>query len=651
MTMTPGLLLIAALAVLVSLVATPWAIRLAKWLGAIDQPQARKVHTRPIPRLGGVAVCTSFAVSISVAMTLYQDLFVPMLAGQYNWILLVSSLFMVLVLGIWDDLHAINWARKFAFQLGAGTLVYLAGLQIQTISVPLSVETIHLGYLSYPVTVLWVVGITNAFNLIDGLDGLASGVAMIASVTIAGVALLSGDILTAAISLTLAGAVLGFLVYNFNPARIFLGDSGSLVLGFILAVLSIHGSTKGSTAFSIIVPLLALGLPVMDTLLAMIRRFLGSFLPGAENKVSGGARLRSMFLPDKSHIHHQLLAHGFSHRNAVIMLYVVSCIFGASAFAVTTRGVNQSLLLVAMGLGVAMGIKLLGYREMAVFQNGALLSFFDRPLLKRSVFQRALDFAFIAVSFWGSRELTQYSGVDPAESSGFPWVLMVTCCLVQSCVFSLAGLYKETFRLSGVGDIVREAKTVTLSVLSAAIILSALAHPESLVHFMILWVLDFYFLATCVVGARLAFPVLNYLFRRQLTGGRQVLIYGANTLGLMTLQKILQYDTPGVGPVGFLDDNVALEGKMINGYPIYGGHWKLDGLLKKMKIHEILLATENLKPEVWRRLRATAEEHGVALRTSRIQVEDCTSNIEQAEERQLKQKLPRPSLVHAHASV
>jgi UDP-GlcNAc:undecaprenyl-phosphate/decaprenyl-phosphate GlcNAc-1-phosphate transferase len=604
-----------------SILLTPWVIQLAHRLGAIDQPQARKVHTHPIPRLGGVGVCISFAFSMMLAVILSPETFAAVLAGPHDGTLLVFSLFMVLGLGVWDDLHPINWSRKFLFQLGAGSLVYLAGLRIESISVPFGGGILELGLLAFPLTTLWVVGITNAFNLIDGLDGLASGVAMIASITIAGIALLSGDTMTATVAFILAGSVLGFLVYNFNPARIFLGDSGSLVLGFVLAVLSIHGSMKGTMAVSILVPLLALGLPVMDTLLAMLRRLLGSFLPDA-HRVTGSGRLRAMFLPDKNHIHHQLLAHGFSHRNAVILLYLVSFAFGAAAFAVTSRSVDVSIMLVVLMSGVVLGVKLLGYREMALLQNGALLPLFESPIFTRKVLTRLLDLIFIACAFYASIELAAVTGIVGDAPVAGPMVISAACS-IQFVIFLTSGLYKGTVRLVGLGDVVREAKAVAIAVLSSALLLFPFMHDTPFVHVLVLWVLDFYFLATCVIGARVSFQILNYQFRKQRPAATQVLIYGANALGLVTLQKILACDPPAVSPAGFLDEDSTLEGRMINGYPVYGGHWKLDGLLRKKRISEILLATDTLQPEVWNRVTAVAREHGVALRTTRIETADC----------------------------
>jgi UDP-GlcNAc:undecaprenyl-phosphate GlcNAc-1-phosphate transferase len=268
-----------AIPIVISLIITPWVIWLAKRVGAVDLPNERKVHKVPTPRLGGVAIYASFFISVGLLRLIDSDFRTLISMGPNRGLMLTIALVMVLTLGVFDDLRSRTPSQKFLVQLLASTLVYLAGFRISNVTHPLGSGLLNLGILEYPMTVLWIIGITNAFNLIDGLDGLAAGVGAIACFTICGVSLMTGELPTAMLVLILAGAVIGFLRYNFSPAKVFLGDSGSLFLGFALSVFSMQSSTKGTTALAILVPILALGLPIMDTLLSMIRRLLGSLLP------------------------------------------------------------------------------------------------------------------------------------------------------------------------------------------------------------------------------------------------------------------------------------------------------------------------------------------------------------------------------------
>ena len=322
--MIPQLLFAFSIPIAISLPITPWVIRYAIRIGAIDQPNERKIHVHPIPRLGGLAIYVSFFVSLELLHFLDPRLRNFVSLDPSKGVMLTVALVLVLGLGIFDDLRPRTPTQKLIIQLVAGTLVYLAGFRIAAVTDPLGKGMLGLGILEYPATLLWIVGITNAFNLIDGLDGLAGGVAVIASFTIFGIALLRGDMATAIMVLIMAGAVVGSLGYNFNPARIFMGDSGSLFLGFALAVFSLQSSTEGSTALAILVPILCLGLPIMDTLLSMLQRLLGSLLPEQTRSKPLLRKFASMFSADNGHIHHRLMARELSHKTAVLFLYLVS---------------------------------------------------------------------------------------------------------------------------------------------------------------------------------------------------------------------------------------------------------------------------------------------------------------------------------------
>ncbi len=336
---------------LVTLALTPVAIRVAHRFGIVDRPGPRKVHRIPIPRIGGVVVFVGFACGLAFAVftTGYANL-LPVRTGY--WGALAACAVGMLLLGLVDDVVGVSFRGKFAFQILASLVVWTAGFRIAVLTHPLDVHRIELGWLSLPITVLWIVGITNAINLIDGLDGLAAGCALITTTTFAVIAAHGGRVAVTAIGVALVGSLVGFLRYNFNPARIFLGDSGSMFLGFVLAVISIHGSQKGPAAVATLAPLLVLGLPIVDTALAIARRLyrLGSESTRSGNGAGWAVRnLSVMFQPDRGHVHHQLLDLGLGHRAAVLVLYLVMIALGFLALAVVVlNSVWVALILVTV---------------------------------------------------------------------------------------------------------------------------------------------------------------------------------------------------------------------------------------------------------------------------------------------------------------
>jgi UDP-GlcNAc:undecaprenyl-phosphate GlcNAc-1-phosphate transferase len=628
--MISQLLTIFVIPLLLSLFLTPFVIRYALHIGVLDQPNERKIHKYPIPRLGGLAIYTSFFAALLLSMYFDPSLHPFSSMPPHTGVMLVISLTLVLILGIWDDVRPMTPGRKFIWQFIAATIVYVAGFRISSITHPFNVNLLNLGFLDFPVTILWIVGITNAFNLIDGLDGLASGVACIVSLTICTVSLLKGDMTTAMLALLLAGAVLGFLRYNYNGARIFLGDSGSLFIGFLLAILSMMSSTKGSAAFSILVPVLALGLPIMDTLLSMMRRLLRSIFPEQKEMKSLLGKLVVMFLPDRGHIHHQLIARGLSHKNVVLLLYVVSCVFGIGAFAVTaTNNLSMTPVLITIGIATFIGVSQLRYKEMGMLRNGVLLPLYEWPILNSSIFQGFLDLGFIILAYSASCFLAFRSQGEMHFDTAFIRTLMLISG-IQLGVFYVSGLYKGTFRQMGMGDLLKIFKTAILSVIITWIIFAFFPRLGNTVNVTIV-ILDFYFLLSFVLGVRISFHVLNYLSRRdQSEGKKKILIYGADARGALAMQQVLGDEGLRLCPVGFLDDNPHLEGKRLNGYPIFGGHWKLQRLINKMQVDEILITNQAIRPEILNRLIVVSRERGVALRTYTLRMEDLYVPVHRA---------------------
>ncbi|HBC92892.1 MAG TPA: undecaprenyl-phosphate alpha-N-acetylglucosaminyl 1-phosphate transferase [Pelotomaculum sp.] len=311
------------------LLITPLVRKLAfKW-GALDRPNQRKVHQQVMPRLGGLAVFIAFTTAV---------LLTQQLSGHIIGLLLGGGL--IILLGFVDDTRGISPRVKLAGQLVAACAVAVIpffGLRVEILTNPFSDELLTLGFLSIPVTVLWIVSVTNAVNLIDGLDGLAGGTVCIASLTLAAVVWIEtnrnaaspGQYEAIALALILAAAVFGFLRYNFYPAKIFLGDTGSMYLGFSVAVLSVMGLAKSATFISVIIPMVILGIPLLDTICAIIRRFNGQ---------------KPILQPDKQHLHHRLMSMGLNHRQAVLCIYGVNIVLGLSAILLTLLTPKQAII-------------------------------------------------------------------------------------------------------------------------------------------------------------------------------------------------------------------------------------------------------------------------------------------------------------------
>ncbi len=313
------------LALIVGYLLTPAVRVLALKVGAMDLPDPRKVHRGIMPRMGGLAVYLAFVA----AVLMFRELTLQV------WGLLAGAT-VILLVGILDDIKGLSARVKLAGQILAAAVIVPFGIQVHYITNPLNGELIFLGVLSIPVTIFWVVAVTNAVNLIDGLDGLAGGVSAIAAMTMAAVTLTqwgSAGMENIMLELTLVAALIGFLKHNFFPAKIFMGDTGSLFLGFTLAVMAITGLTKSVAAVSVIIPLVILGVPLLDTFFAVVRRY-------HEHK--------PIFEPDKEHLHHCLMAMGLSHRQTVLAIYVLSAFLGLTAVVLNMVTSHQALALLVL---------------------------------------------------------------------------------------------------------------------------------------------------------------------------------------------------------------------------------------------------------------------------------------------------------------
>ena len=308
----------------------------------------RDVHSVPIPRLGGVAIILSFGVTVGLAVLLNHFELIKFPVSARTVIQIAVPCFVIFLLGLYDDVASASPYLKFGVQALAAVPIYLSGFRV--INVPLLFHEHTFGTVaSFLATVFWVLLITNAFNLVDGLDGLAAGSALFATLTVVVVSLANHNHLVSLLGLALAGAICGFLRYNFNPATIFLGDSGSLFLGFCLSVMALAGASKSSTLVSVAIPIVSFGLPIMETAISVLRRWLSG---------------QPLFLADRHHIHHKLLERGFSQRQAVVILYAVSAVFALLSTLLLYQGVPIiGVVLLIVGVGVWIGVQHLNYPE------------------------------------------------------------------------------------------------------------------------------------------------------------------------------------------------------------------------------------------------------------------------------------------------
>ena len=343
------------LAFITAFVITPHTMRLAKKVGAIDIPNDRRVNKKPMPRLGGLAVISGFFVSvIYLLITTSFEGKINLFGPENYWIKIIGFVIGAIVLGVTcyiDDVKGIPSLVKLAAQIVAAIIVVACGIKIDDISIPFTEGKIVIGeILSYILTVCWIIGITNAINLIDGLDGLSSGVTLISCLSLLMVFALNGSPLIAIVLITaLAGAIVGFLPFNFSPAKTFIGDTGSNFMGFSLAIISILGVAKTYTALVLIAPIIILAMPIFDTVFAIFRRLIK------------GKSLKAVFQPDKGHLHHKLMAKGYTQKQAVLIMYGITAILGMFAVILLESGIWKALSFALLIIAIVA----IGYKDMA----------------------------------------------------------------------------------------------------------------------------------------------------------------------------------------------------------------------------------------------------------------------------------------------
>lgn len=391
-------------AALISFLLTRVVRNLANSRGWVSPPASgRHIHSDPVPRLGGVAIFITFTIVAGFLIAVPRILGVGASLSARTIACILGAATLVFLLGLYDDFRPLKARVKFAVQAVAGALLYFAGFGV--FQIPLLFGAHDFGWLALPITILWVLWITNAFNLLDGVDGLAAGSALFSTLTVFVVSLVSGNFLVSSLTLALAGAILGFLRFNFNPATIFLGDCGSLFIGFMLSALALAGAQKGSTIVAVAIPVVSFGLPVLETVLSVFRRFLSG---------------KPLFAADRGHIHHKLLQRGWSQHQVVYVLYAVSAICGLlSLLLLNPSGSMVGIVLFVIFAGIWVGVQQLGYHEFGELSRMAHRTIEQKRIIVNNLAIRRATEALSATTDLKSVEQTLRAAFEANDFDGF----------------------------------------------------------------------------------------------------------------------------------------------------------------------------------------------------------------------------------------
>lgn len=583
----------AAVAALVTYALVPVSRRLAIAVGAVDQPGARKIHSTPIARLGGLPVLTAIAIVVVAQLLMpsahFRQLPQSVLAA------LACGLAPIVFVSVLDDIKPRRAIIKFAAHLAGASIAVAMGVRLNG-TVHLVGYEVNIGWLAIPISILWLAGVTNAFNLIDGLDGLSAGLALISAVSLVAVSLVSKQFGMAATAAILGGAVIGFLPYNLYPARVYLGDSGATAIGFILGALTLRGGSTTSAGLAVMLPIVVLGIPLADTLLAMVRRVVRR-IEGAQSGV---------FDADRNHIHHRLLALGYRHDRAVALLYIVGIVLSVLAFAsVFMTAQNAALLLGTLLAAAVVGVSKLGYDEFAVVKKGFILRFYDAPVLKQGLFIVFADLTMIATALYLAIGLKYDDwGVTAQRAMVLGIVPLIGAATLAT--FAMMNIYRHAWSNVNVDDVVRLSTAITLSSIATYIIARFTLSAVPTVTFMVTYTLVMF---AVVIGSRVSYRVLMHWNRRSNRDGEPVVIYGAGKAGTLALREILSNSAVPMKPIGFIDDDPRMRGRFVNGYPVLGDLAALANVVIDGKTRGLVIASEKIpiaKIESAQRLCAAA---------------------------------------------
>jgi UDP-GlcNAc:undecaprenyl-phosphate GlcNAc-1-phosphate transferase len=596
-----SLVLPAIVAAGIAFALTPLAARLATLVGAVDMPARRKTHAQPTPRLGGLAVVGAVAAVWTAAEWWFAAPVPPELARG-----LIIGGVPILIVSVIDDMRGVRAGRKLLVHLAGATAAVMSGISLGDVVHLFDVD-IQLSVWAAPLSIVWLVGVTNAFNVIDGLDGLSAGLALIASLCMTAVFALVGQPIMAGATLVLAGALVGFLPFNLHPARLFLGDSGATAIGFCLGAFALKGGSTLSSGFAALVPVFIMGLPIADTLIAIARRTIRRF-----EQQQGG-----VFVADRNHIHHRLLAHGVTHGHAVLILYGAGLVCALVAFgSLFLQARHAALFVLAVLVAGAVGVRRLGYDEFAFIRRGTVLRMYELPVVNTSMFVVFADLAMSGVAAyltlglkldaWTLRE-NQRALVD----------LVAVCAPLTALTFWCTGMYRGSWRLAGVADLAKAGgAAVAVTVLGAALypLLSFTTQPAT--------VFPIYGLIAVVlmIASRASYVVLRSSQRRASHQGAPTLVYGAGKHGIAATQELFENPAAGLKPIAFVDDDEEKTGRLVNGLPVLGRSYELESLIASHGVKAIVIAVP-VSAECHSRIVNASSRFGIGVLRISVQLE------------------------------
>ncbi|MBY0525326.1 MAG: hypothetical protein K2R98_18105 [Gemmataceae bacterium] len=583
-----------AVALAAALVLTPLVRLLARRWGLVSQPRGDRWAKKPTALLGGVAIFASIAVAHAT--------FLPEV--PHGWVVLGASAFLFAV-GLVDDIRNLKPYQKLVAQLMAAALVVMAGLTLPWTGSAL---------VNMALTVFWLVGITNAVNLLDNMDGLAAGVGAIAAGFLAASFFASGQTVEGLFLTAFAATLIGFLVYNFNPASIFMGDCGSMFIGFFLAsaaLLHVTGGRSRGVVPVLAVPVLLLLIPIFDTtLVTLVRKLAG-------RAVSQGGR---------DHTSHRLVALGLSERKAVCLLYALAALAGLVATLVRHMPADVALaVLAAFTIGLTLlGIHLAGvkvYEESAERTEGKppLVAFLVDLSYKRRVFEVLLDVVLIGLAYYLANLLVFGPLHEEAMQTVLVHTLPVLVC-VKLFAFLAAGVYRGVWRYVGLSNLAVYVKGVVGGSALSVLVLLALFRFEGFSRAV--FVLDGLLLLALLCGSRFAFRLLrNLLPGTPRSDGQRALIYGADDEGELLLRVMRHDATLRCVPVGFVDDDPMKKGKIIHGLRVFGGNGAFETICREQRIEVVYVSATRVSVERLEELRNGCIGAGAALHRMRIVIE------------------------------
>jgi UDP-GlcNAc:undecaprenyl-phosphate GlcNAc-1-phosphate transferase len=579
------LLMPLGIAFALSLIVTPLVRRIARQRGLVAAPSPDRWHRRTVALFGGVAIFITVITTCALAFASIEI--------DRRVLVLAAGATAMFVLGLIDDVLTLKPFTKLMVQVSVACVMVVFGFSLHWfVNEPLDATA----------SIFWIVGVTNAFNLLDNMDGLASGIGLIAA---AGVVLSGAETLdpgVSAFALAVIGALAGFLVFNFQPATIFMGDSGSLFIGMSLALLVLAPDASNTGIIEVIsVPTLILLIPIVDTTLVTISR-----------KLSG----RAASAGGTDHLSHRLVALGYSERRAVAILYVLAALGGLAGSAVREFGASVNVLIAILVVALVLfGVRLARVKvyeggDFALLRNRRYTPLLSELTYKRRLFELVLDVVLIVIAYYSAYQI-RFEGAEfrvyyPRFVESLP---IVIGCKVVSLYFG--GVYKGVWRYFGLSDLGAYVGGVALGSATSVMALVLIYRFGFLSRGV--FIIDALMLLLLLIGSRLSFRAIGEMAHRRRNPEQPVVIYGAGDGGALLVRELMNNRRHGYSPIGFIDDDRSKEGRQIHGLTVFGGVDALPRVLERKQIVAVLLSTSKIQPERLIVLRHWAEEVDIPL--------------------------------------